>query len=194
MQQNIDSGAHSLKGLDRYNALTDPVRLTHDVHVEAFKFYETFLASIPDAKFILNTPDKEKWIENFADHNRLFEGLMSVYGYQSEEQVRAHLSADRDNRIEKVVATIPSEQLLLFDTRKAMADARLTAFWGPRHSCMTYCFMRFYSEQTGSSAAKDRPRLNQRSDATSGQVKGRVDGVAAIMSAVAQPRRNSPKC
>ena len=104
MKQNIECGEHPLKDLDRYNAFTDLVYLTHDEHIEAFKFFETFLTAIPDAQFILNTRDKDKWIESCADHNRLFERLMSVYGYQSEDQIRSHLSADWDEHIEKVVA------------------------------------------------------------------------------------------
>lgn len=118
MKRNIDSGEHPLNGLERYDAFTDLVYLTHDEHIEAFKFYQVFLTSIPDAKFILNTRDKDDWIESCADHSRLFERLKSVYGYQSEEQVRSHLSADWDHHIEKVVATIPAEQLLLFDVKK----------------------------------------------------------------------------
>lgn len=118
IKHNIDIGKHPLSGLNQYDAFTDLVYLTHDVHIEAFKFFEIFLNEIPSAKFILNIRDKQKWIESCADHHRLFERLMSVYQYESEDQIRSHLSADWDDHIEKVVAGIPTEQLLLLDIKK----------------------------------------------------------------------------
>lgn len=133
IKNNIDSGNYPLIGLDRYDAFTDLVYLTHEVHIEAFKFFETFLKEIPDAKFILNVRDKEKWVESCARHPQLFERLMSVYGYDSRHTVAQELLVNWDKHIEKVIAKIPSKHLLIYDIEQG--DARdIDYFAGKRSS------------------------------------------------------------
>lgn len=105
-----------------YDAFTDLVYLTEDTHIEAFRFYGYFQESISDAYFILNVRDRQRWVESCARHPRLFERLMKVYGFKSVDALVEKLLTDWDEHIEKVIAEIPSERLLLYDIERD--DAR----------------------------------------------------------------------
>ena len=68
MFDNLDQGKFVLQGYEGYNAFTDMEYLTDSRYYEGYKLYGPFMEQVPDAKFILNIRDPDRWIMSRLNH------------------------------------------------------------------------------------------------------------------------------
>jgi hypothetical protein len=122
MHQNRISGRFILDGVDEYDAYTDLIYLTEDTHIEAFKYYTDFLEQVPDARFIYNIRNKDRWLRSCLDHDDFAARMKRCYGYTTDDEVVRHWSNEWDRHYHAVTSTIPPERLLVFNIEKD--DAR----------------------------------------------------------------------
>lgn len=126
---NREEGRYILSGYGDYDAFLDMVCLTESTHIEAFKYYRDFLDEVPDPRFILNTRDKDKWVQSCRDHPGFVARMQAIYGYADPEQVIAHWLADWDRHYAAVREAIPPERLLVYDI-EVDEPAKLNRFLG----------------------------------------------------------------
>jgi hypothetical protein len=71
IHHNICSGLPPVAGLEDFNAFFDMEydRPQSEIKIENFKFFDRFALAYPDAKFILNTRDKQSWLRSRSRHN-----------------------------------------------------------------------------------------------------------------------------
>ena len=119
MRDNLEAGRRALDGYDdRYDAFTDMEFNDPDDYFEGFKRFRELLRDYPGAKFILNTRDKEAWLRSmrrWARRTHRWRYLRHRYGTRSLAGFSRRLAQDRKAHHDAVVATIPPEQLLVFD-------------------------------------------------------------------------------
>jgi len=68
MAENITAGAPPLQGIDKWVGYTDMQRVTKSGVIEACEYYPTLAAYYPRSYFILNTRDKDRWIQSRLKH------------------------------------------------------------------------------------------------------------------------------
>jgi hypothetical protein len=115
LQANLQTGQPILTGLEDYDAFTDIEAQREDRFVEGYKFYPQILEQVPDAWFILNLRDRERWVKSRLDHNggRYDAALLRLLGVSTLEALADQWRQDWDDHIEKVQAAIPAERLLV---------------------------------------------------------------------------------
>lgn len=115
MQANLEKGQPILTGLEAYDAFTDIEAQREDRFVEGYKFYPQILEQVPDAWFILNLRDRERWIKSRLDHNDggYAAALLRLAGLPTLEALADQWRQDWDDHIKKVQAAIPAERLLV---------------------------------------------------------------------------------
>jgi hypothetical protein len=117
MQDNLDGGRHILTGLETYDAFTDLEDVREDRFVEGYKFYPHMLEQVPDARFILNVRDRERWIRSRLDHNEgaYAAALLKLSRLPSLDALAESWREDWDRHVQQVKATIPAARLLVHD-------------------------------------------------------------------------------
>ena len=68
MHTNIIMGLPVLKTINKAQAYSDLNFLTENVYIEASGYFENFYAEFPDALFILNTRERDRWILSRTKH------------------------------------------------------------------------------------------------------------------------------
>lgn len=98
IHDNLAAGRPAFEGFDKFSGFFDLELIRMKRHCENFKHFAAISETYPNAKFILNTRDKAKWLRSRARHsNGLYlEKYMSLYK-ESEEQVFARWAADFDS-------------------------------------------------------------------------------------------------
>ena len=145
MAANLLDGRPILTGYERFEAFHAMGFLRPHVHLEMYKRWETILEHVPEARFILNVRDIERWVAsrlNMAsvggfrwgrpsrgygpDLDRPPRGLLERvepfaeryrrrYGLADLDEVVAHWRGDWHRHIDAVRAGVPAERLLVFD-------------------------------------------------------------------------------
>ena len=135
MFDNIAQGRHILHGYESYRAFSDMELLTHARYLEAYKLYPQIMAQVPDAKFILNVRDPDKWIMSRLIHPQKHPHLSEKFTYRGEkilpgiyyemyrachglsgvDEVAAHMRAEWDMHVASVQDAIPTDDLLVFN-------------------------------------------------------------------------------
>ena len=148
MAANLRDGRPVLTGYERFDAFFAMGFLRPHVHLEINKRWETILEQVPQARFILNVRDVDRWVAsrlNMApvsgfrwerpsrgfgpDWDRPPRGLVERvepfaeryrrhYGLADLDEVVAHWRADWRRHIEAVRAGVPAERLLVFDIER----------------------------------------------------------------------------
>ncbi len=159
MAANLRAGRHILTGYERFEAFFAMGFLRPHVHLEMYKRWETILEQVPEARFILNVRDVDRWVEsrlNMAavgglrwgrpsrgfgpDWDRPPRGPMERlepfaeryrrhYGLAGPDEVVAHWRADWRRHVEAVRAGVPADRLLVFDIERD-SPAALCRFAG----------------------------------------------------------------
>ena len=62
MDANLRHGRHILSEYEHYDAYSDMELLLPSTHIEAYKLYNHILEQVPDAMFILNVRDVDRWV------------------------------------------------------------------------------------------------------------------------------------
>ena len=122
MRSNIDAGRRVLDGYDeRYQAFTDMEFTDPTDYFEGFKCYREIMRDYPDAKFILNTRDRKRWLRSmrrWALYKNRMAYLSHRYGTTNLREFSAALSRDREAHHRNVLATVPASRLLVFDVER----------------------------------------------------------------------------
>lgn len=131
MRENINAGRRVLDGYDeRYQAFTDMEFTDPTDYFEGFKCYREMMRDYPDAKFILNTRDRRRWLRSmrrWALYKDRMAYVSNRYGTTNLGQFSAALSRDREVHHREVVATVPASRLLVFDVERDPPE-RLSRF------------------------------------------------------------------
>lgn len=117
MSNNLKHGYHILHGLDDYDAFTDIEYLHGNGFIEGYKYFSEIARQVPDAWFILNIRDRERWIASRLDHNngKYAAGLLKLSGLPSLEALVESWRFDWDTHIGEVRRVVPAERLLILD-------------------------------------------------------------------------------
>ncbi len=117
MQANLADEKPILTGLEAYDAFTDIEAQREDRFVEGYKFYPQILEQVPDAWFILNVRDRERWIGSRLDHidGSYAQVLLKLSGLPSLESLADRWRHDWEHHIAAVQATIPTDRLLVLN-------------------------------------------------------------------------------
>ena len=131
MQRNLQVGRFLLAGYEQYDAFAGMSFTTPTERFDAAEHYERLLEHIPNAKFILNTRDRDSWLRSrLAMRNGAFaEDYKSVYGLPSTDAMLDHWKKEWDARHAEVRKRIPPQQLLVFNIEQDSAQ-RLCEFAG----------------------------------------------------------------
>lgn len=116
---NIAHGRPPLEGYDDYVFLSDMEYVTRVAHFEAYTLFPQLAEAYPDAHFILNTRDREAWINSRLKHN---DGKYKVQWrdalkLDSDEALVDRWRADFDSHHDRVRAYFADqpERLIEFD-------------------------------------------------------------------------------
>ena len=148
MDASLRAGRHVLTGYEECEALLDMSYLRPHVHVEIYKRWEVLLEQVPDARFILNVRDVERWVQSrlamgpwtewrferpargfgppwdappggLAERIPAFrERYRRCHGLADTDAVVAHWRADWDRHVAAVRASVPADRLLVFDVER----------------------------------------------------------------------------
>ena len=153
MAANLRQGRPILTGYERFQAFHAMGFLRPHVHVEMYKRWKTILEQVPQARFILNVRDVDRWIVSrlnmaalggfrWGRPSRGFgppwdrppRGLLERvepfaeryrrhYRLADLDEVIAHWRADWRRHIEAVRAGVPAGRLLVFDIESDSPEA-----------------------------------------------------------------------
>ncbi|CUH54394.1 hypothetical protein SAMN04488037_104273 [Shimia marina] len=121
IHDNILNGHAPLEGLERFTAFFDMEYKRGSDVVENFKRYATFARHYPNAKFLMNTRDKDDWLRSRVRHaNGLYLKQEMARKNLSSDEVVAAWSSDFDRHLRKVRSFFKGEadRLLVFNTDK----------------------------------------------------------------------------
>ncbi|WP_425052277.1 hypothetical protein [Psychromarinibacter sp. S121] len=68
IHRNIRAGRHALEGLDGFDAFFDMEFVVNGGAIENFRQFPLLAEDYPDAKFLLNTRDKQDWLRDRAQY------------------------------------------------------------------------------------------------------------------------------
>ena len=134
MRANMRAGNRILKGYEQYRAFTNMDYVAADDCFEGFRHYTRLLEDYPEAKFILNTRDREKWIRSMLAHGSMA-GTSRVrfyewkYGSSAPEKLAGIWRKEWDEHHSKVIDEVPADLLLVFDIESDPPE-RLCRFAG----------------------------------------------------------------
>ena len=141
MRDNIAAGRPVMHGYDeRYQAFTDMVFVDSAGYFEGFKCYREMMRDYPDAKFILNTRDRKRWLRSMRRW-ALYKDRKAYLSYRHDatnlRRFSTALSRDWEAHHRDVVATVPGSRLLVFDVERDPPE-RLSRFCGLPDSASRY--------------------------------------------------------
>jgi hypothetical protein len=94
---NLANGNPLLAGYEHFDAFTDmEFQDSCGVYLEAYKLFPFFAAQYPDAVFILNTRDREAWIQSRFNHKKesYVQDHMRNFNATSNEELANYWRAD----------------------------------------------------------------------------------------------------
>ena len=145
MDANLRAGRPVLAGYERFEAFLDMSFLRAHIHVEIYKRWEVILEQVPEARFILNVRDVDRWVESrlamgawtewrwerpargfgppWDDSRRgtvqrippFRERYRRCHGLADMDAVVAHWREDWARHVAAVRASVPAGRLLAFD-------------------------------------------------------------------------------
>lgn len=139
--KNIRSLNDPLSGYEEYTVFTDMEYVSHGDHplVEGYKYFKDIYAWHPDAKFILNTRDVEKWIASREKHGNYIERYRRHYGVGTLEEVRNLWRIDFYSHHAEVIRFFHDKpgKLLIFNIEKD-SNEKLVEFLGDDYSIKNF--------------------------------------------------------
>ena len=151
MRENIRMGRRVLDGYDEeFEAFTDMEFNVGNDYFEGFKCYGQILHDYPDAKFIFNTRNEERWLlsmRRWARRHHHMDYVMFRYGSRSLRKFTNHMRVARSDHYRQVIATIPPERLLVFDI-EADSPEKLCDFCDLPLSCAANLTKTFVTPST----------------------------------------------
>ncbi|MYE00011.1 MAG: chromosome partition protein MukE [Alphaproteobacteria bacterium] len=153
MDANLRAGRHVLAGWERFEAFLDMSFLRAHVHVEMYKRWDVLLEQVPEARFILNLRDVDRWVASrlamgpWTEWRRerpargfgppwdaphpwpvarvppFRERYRRCHGLAGLDEVVAHWRADWARHVAAVRASVPADRLLAFDIEREPPEA-----------------------------------------------------------------------
>ena len=122
MYRNLANGDPLMTGYENFNVFTDMETITRDYALEGFKLFPVLAREYPDARFILNTRDREDWIKSRLSHRdgTYLDRWKALLGVEDVESLTEIWRADWDRhhaRVAKFFADQP-HRLATFDIAK----------------------------------------------------------------------------
>lgn len=122
LKQNIDAGRKPLAGrFQDHVGFTDMQQVTRDYVIEGVRYFRQLHAYYPDSYFILNTRDKDGWIQSRLRHGAGHYARRYQRGLKLEtvDEVVAAWSEDWDRHHDEVVDFFADKpnQLLVYDIK-----------------------------------------------------------------------------
>ncbi|MBY6069078.1 hypothetical protein KUW17_20210 [Leisingera aquaemixtae] len=133
IHRNLTAGRPAFEGLERFSGFFDLELIRTKRHYENFKQFQAIAEAYPNAKFILNTRDKAKWLRSRARHtNGLYLSKNMALYNESEDQVFARWSREFDSHHANVRAYFSDKpgRLAEFDIA-ADPISKITDFFAP---------------------------------------------------------------
>jgi hypothetical protein len=122
MFKNKASGRSLICGYEQFDVFTDMENMQGKNSLEAYKLYPDLAKEFPDALFILNTRDRERWIGSRLRHRegKLAENWKAHYGVTTDEELIAQWTEDWDAHHRQVKDFFhgSSYRFLVFDIEK----------------------------------------------------------------------------
>ncbi|MFY0617584.1 hypothetical protein [Shimia sp.] len=121
IHNNILAGHDPLKGLEPFTAFFDMEYKRGDTIVENYKRFPIFARNHPQAKFLMNTRDKENWLRSRVRHaNGLYLRREMKRRDISSSDVISSWADDFDRHLEKVQAFFEAERdrLLIYNIER----------------------------------------------------------------------------
>lgn len=99
MFRNLKAGRSLIHGYEDYDVFTDMECMKNGLGLEGYKLYPQLAEEFPTALFLLNTRDREKWIESRMNHRdgKLAENWKAHYGVTSDEDLQNRWREDWDS-------------------------------------------------------------------------------------------------
>ena len=153
MDANLRAGRPVLAGYEDFEAFLDMSYQRAHIHVEIYKRWEALLEQVPEARFVLNLRDVDRWVESRlamgawtewrgerpargfgapwddAPHGLVRrippfrERYRLCHGLADVGAVTAHWRADWARHVAAVKASIPADRLLVFDVERDPPEA-----------------------------------------------------------------------
>ncbi len=104
MERNRDAGRKLFAGYDDIVFFCDMERNTAENRFDGYKLFRDLLADYPDARFLLNLRDPERWIRSRLAHERQLyaQKYMACFGIETLEDLKAHWLEDWHTHIADV--------------------------------------------------------------------------------------------
>lgn len=134
--RNVANGRPPVEGYDGYAFLSDMEYLTPIGSFEAFKLFPALAEAYPEARFILNTRERESWVKSRLKHNDgVYRGKWrSILKVEDDAAVADYWREDFDRHHERVRAYFADqpERLIEFDLDRD--DATVLTRAAPGHT------------------------------------------------------------
>lgn len=129
---NLAEGRDLFDGYEDCTVFSDMVFLSSEELLEPYKDFERLAARYPDALFILNTRDCDKWIRSRHKHPNWTARYRSCFGLPSDERVEWHWREEWHGHHLKVLQFFSAqpERLLVFNIEQDGAE-KLCRFFEP---------------------------------------------------------------
>ena len=120
IERNLKESRFILSGYEHFDAFTHMSHIDAERVVDSFKRYPEILKQVPDAKFVLNTRDRENWIRSRLNMRGFRNGTFldvhkRMYGVSDTSALIDLWREDWDAHHAAVQADIPPDQLLVFN-------------------------------------------------------------------------------
>lgn len=96
MYRNLTNSQTLIDGYNGYGSFSDMEFITNTFAFEAFKLYPFIVHQFPNAVFILNTRDKERWVRSRLRHGSYLKRWMSILDTTSDADVVGFWRRDWD--------------------------------------------------------------------------------------------------
>ena len=127
MRANMRASNRILEGYEQYRAFTNMDYVAPDDCFEGFRHYGKIMEDYPEARFILNTRDRENWVRSMLTHGSLAGPLRTRfhewrYGTSDPERLAEIWRGEWEEHHFRVVDEIPRDRLLVFDIENDSAE------------------------------------------------------------------------
>ena len=104
LKKNIEAGEPPLKRMERYHFLSDLECRIDGQSWYGFKRFREIDAAYPGTRFLLNTRDKDGWLQSRLTHRGYAQKFMAAEGLTDIESCLQHWSAEWDAHLADVTA------------------------------------------------------------------------------------------
>ncbi|MBV9571352.1 MAG: hypothetical protein JO056_08935 [Alphaproteobacteria bacterium] len=122
MFRNLKAGRSLIHGYEDYDIFTDMECMKNGHSLEGYKLYPELAKEFPLALFLLNTRDRERWIQSRMQHQdgKLAQDWKRHYGVSSDDHLQDCWRKDWDSHHEQVKAFFANSpyRLVIFDIER----------------------------------------------------------------------------